>query len=201
MTTFLLIRHAMCDPVGKSLAGRTPGIHLNDVGRGQAERLATRLAGTRLDAVFTSPRERAVETAEPLARTHGLRPCVVDALDDIDFGRWTGRTLRDLDGDAEWIQFNTLRSVVRAPGGEQMLEVQARSLAALETMRRAHPDGRCAVVSHADVIRGTLAHFVGIHLDLMYRLEIAPASISVVRITESAVAIHGVNILSDEPGW
>jgi probable phosphomutase (TIGR03848 family) len=200
MTTFLLIRHAMCDPVGKSLAGRTSGIHLNDVGRAQAERLAARLSGVALDAVYSSPRERALETAEPIARAHGLPPCVVDALDDIDFGRWTGRTLRDLDGDAEWIRFNTFRSVVRAPGGEQMLEVQARSLAALEAMRRAHPDGRCAVVSHADVIRGTLAHFMGIHLDLMYRLEIAPASISVLHITEGAVSIDGVN-LSDEPGW
>jgi probable phosphoglycerate mutase len=153
-----------------------------------------------LDAVYSSPRERAVETAEPLAQYHGLRPCVVDALDDVDFGRWTGRTLHELDGEAQWARFNSLRSVARIPGGEQMLDVQARAISALETMRRAHPGGRCAVVSHADVIRGTVAHVAGIPLDLMWRLEIAPASLSVLRITEGDVGIHGVN-LSDEPGW
>jgi probable phosphoglycerate mutase len=200
VTTLLLIRHALCDPVGRSIAGRAPGIHLNDVGRAQAERLAVRLTGVALDAVYSSPRERAVETAAVITRDRGCHPVVVDALDDLDFGRWTGRTLRELDGDDEWRRFNSMRSIARIPGGERMLDVQSRALGALEIIRRAHPDGRCAVVSHADVIRGTLAHFAGIHLDLMYRLEIAPASISVVHITESEVAIHGVNF-SDEPGW
>jgi broad specificity phosphatase PhoE len=200
MTTFLLIRHAMCDPVGRSIAGRTHGIHLNDAGRAQAERLAARLAGVALDAVYSSPRERAIETAEPITRSRACRAVVVDALDEIDFGRWTGNTLRELDDDDEWARFNSLRSVARIPGGEQMLDVQARSLSALEVMRRAHPDGRCAVVSHGDVIRGTVAHFAGIPVDLMMRLEIAPASVSVLRITEREVGIHGVN-LSDEPGW
>jgi probable phosphoglycerate mutase len=200
VTTFLLVRHAMCDPVGRSLAGRAEGVHLNEVGRAQADRLATRLAGVALDAVYSSPRERALETAEPLARSLGLRPCAVEALDELDFGRWTSRTFRELDGDADWERFNHLRSVARIPGGEQMLEVQARVVAVMETMRRAHPEGRCAIVSHGDVIRGTVAHFAGIPLDLMKRLEIAPASVSVLRVTDVEVEIHGVNF-SDERSW
>jgi broad specificity phosphatase PhoE len=200
VTTFLLIRHAMCDPVGRSIAGRTRGIHLNDAGRAQAARLVERLAGVALDAVYSSPRERALETAEPLARDRRLRPCVADAFDEIDFGAWTGNTLADLEGAEEWVRFNRLRSIARIPGGEQMLEVQSRAVGALEAMRRAHPRGRCAVVSHGDVIRGTVGHFMGIPLDLMQRLDIAPASLSVLHITDGEVGIHGVNI-TDEPTW
>ena len=200
MTTFLLIRHAMCDPVGRSIAGRAPGVHLNELGRAQAERLAQRLAGVPLDAVYTSPLERARETAEPLARRLGLAVRVVEALGELDFGDWTGRALAELDALGDWRRFNALRSITGAPGGELMLEVQARVVRALEAMRREHPDGRCAVVSHGDVVRGAIAHYAGVPLDFLQRLEVGPASVSVLRVTETEVAVRAIN-LADEPVW
>jgi probable phosphoglycerate mutase len=199
MTIYLLVRHGMCDPLGTSIAGRAAGVHLNALGRSQAQRLVQRLTAVPLDAVYSSPLERAVETAEPIAQRRGLELRLLDALGEIDFGTWTGSTLAHLAGDADWHRFNTLRSITRIPNGELMLEVQARALGALEAIRREHPEGRCAVVSHGDVIRGTIAHFAGIPLDLMQRLEIAPASVSVLRVTEKEVAIHGINLSDEAP--
>jgi probable phosphoglycerate mutase len=113
----------------------------------------------------------------------------------MDFGAWTGRRFAELDELPEWRRFNTLRSVTRAPGGESMLEVQARAVSAVEALRRRHPEGRCLVVSHGDVLRGLVAHYAGIPLDLFQRLEIAPASVSVVQAGEHEIAVRSVNTL------
>jgi hypothetical protein len=102
MTTFLLIRHALCDPVGRSIAGRQPGIHLNNPGRGQARRLAEWLGPITLDAIYSSPLERALETASPIAQAKGLQVHPAEAWNEIDFGEWTGRALADLDPLPEW---------------------------------------------------------------------------------------------------
>ncbi len=96
MTTFLLIRHGLCDPVGKAIAGRTPGIHLNDIGRAQALALANRLSGLPVAAIRSSPLERALETAQPLANAFGLQVVEDERLNEVDFGDWTGRTLTEL---------------------------------------------------------------------------------------------------------
>jgi broad specificity phosphatase PhoE len=183
VTSFLLIRHALCDPVGKSIAGRMPGIHLNEVGRGQAAALATRLSTLPVAAVWSSPLERAVETAQPLAGILGL-PIVQDQrLNEVDFGDWTGRTLIELERMPGWRDFNERRSSTRIPGGEIMGEVVRRSLAMLEEARR-NPDltGRLvAVVSHGDVLRSLIAHCIGMDPNTMHRIEIAPASVSILK--------------------
>ncbi|HZA94077.1 MAG TPA: histidine phosphatase family protein [Gemmatimonadales bacterium] len=181
MTTFLLIRHALCDPVGISIAGRTSGVHLNEAGRQQATALAGRLGGLPVAAIRSSPLERAMETAQPLAAALGL-PVAQDAgLNEVDFGEWTGRTLIELDGLAEWRDFNERRSSTRIPGGETMAEVVSRSLATLEQVRRT-PEltGRLvALVSHGDVLRSLVAHCIGMSPDALHRIEIAPASVSI----------------------
>nr|MDQ2899794.1 histidine phosphatase family protein [Acidobacteriota bacterium] len=87
-------------------------------------------------------------------------------------------------------RFNTQRSMTRISGGELMLEVQSRVLTEIETLRARHPDGCVAIVSHMDVIKAAIAHFAGIHLDLLFRFEIAPASVSIVEVSE-----HGPRIL------
>jgi broad specificity phosphatase PhoE len=183
VTTFLLIRHALCDPVGKSIAGRTPGVHLNDAGRGQAAALASRLSTLPVAEVWSSPLERAVETAQPFASIRGL-PVVQDQrLTEVDFGEWTGRTLTELEGLAQWRDFNERRSSTRIPGGEIMDEVVRRSLAMLEEVHR-HPDltGRLvAVVSHGDVLRSLVAHCIGMDPNAIHRIEIAPASVSILQ--------------------
>ena len=103
----------MCNPVGISIAGRTSGVHLNDAGRQQAAALAGRLGGLPVAAIRSSPLERAMETAQPLAAALGL-PVAQDAgLNEVDFGEWTGRTLIELDGLAEWRDFNERRGSAR----------------------------------------------------------------------------------------
>jgi probable phosphoglycerate mutase len=188
---FLLIRHAMCDPVGRTIAGRAPGVSLNAQGRQQAEALARRLSGLQIEAVFSSPLERALETARPIAEERGLQVQTLAGLNEIDFGEWTGRALEDLAPAAQWQLFNRYRSGTRIPGGETMLEVVARSVKELERLQQTHSEGSLvAVVSHGDVLRGLIVHSLGMSLDLMFRLELDPASVSVLDL-----ASHGPRLL------
>lgn len=194
MTTFLLIRHATCDPVGHSLAGRAPGVPLNAAGAAEASDLARRLQSVTLDAIYSSPIQRAEETARAIAAGRDIPIQRDDALTELDFAQWTGRTFSDLDGDPQWRRFNGLRSMTRASSGELMLEVQSRAIAFVERIRRERPDDRVALVSHGDLIRGLVAHLAGIPLDLFQRIEIDPASVSVVEIGEQHVRVRCVNV-------
>jgi broad specificity phosphatase PhoE len=200
VTTFLLIRHAVCDPVGRSVAGRTPGIHLNEVGHRQAAALAARLSTLQVAAVWSSPLERALETAQPLAGVLGLRVIQDARLNEMDFGDWTGRTLTELEGVSGWRDFNERRSSTRIPNGEIMGEVVSRSLAALEEVRRT-PEltGRLvALVSHGDVLRSLIAHCIGMDPNAIHRIEIAPASVS---ILVSEADYWRLLLLNSTEGW
>src|SRR5205823_9111452 len=126
------------------------GHSLNGTGRAQAETLADALAERPILAVVSSPRERARETAEPIAARHGLGIDVDLALDEIDFGDWTGSAFEDLVADPAWQHFNRFRSAAPIPGGETMLQAQARVVAAILRMRSAFPEGEVVVVSHGD---------------------------------------------------
>lgn len=180
MTTLLLIRHAQFDHLGARLVGRAGGVHLNAAGRSQAAELAAALARVTVELVCSSPMERAVETAETLAGPRGLTVHVEPGLMEVDFGSWTGVELERLAGDAAWDAFNCDRAGTRIPGGETMLEVQARAVAALERLAAERPDATIAAVSHADVLRAAICGWLGLPIDGMLRFELAPASVSVV---------------------
>jgi probable phosphomutase (TIGR03848 family) len=184
MTTFLLIRHGMTDAVGKTITGRFPGVHLNEIGQKQADELTGRLRRWKIDAIYSSPLERALETAAPTARRLHLSVMKSEALSEVDFGEWSGKTLDELNQMPEWRLYNTFRSSTRAPGGELATEVQTRMVEQLTRLSRQHPEQIVAVFSHADVIRLALAHFLGMPIDLMHRIEIRPSSISAVRLAE-----------------
>jgi probable phosphoglycerate mutase len=162
-------------------------------GWAQAARLAERLATARIAAVYSSPLERARETAEAVARPHGLAVGILGGAVEIDFGDWTGRTLAELAEDPRWRRFNTFRSATRIPGGEMMPEVQARIVAALEELRLRHGDATVAVVSHGDVIKSAVCHYAGIPLDLLLRLEVEPASVTAVTVAELGARILSLN--------
>lgn len=178
MTRALLVRHALCDPVGHWIAGRTPGVHLNDEGRAQAHALAQRLAATALDAVYTGPLERVRETAAAIAAPHGLEPVIEPAFTEIDTGGWTGRSFDDLADDPHRREYNTLRSLTPPPEGEPFLDVQARAVATLMRCATRHQGRTFVIVSHADVIRAIIVHLLGIPADLLLRLRIDPASVT-----------------------
>jgi len=195
VTTFLLIRHGLTDAVGNTITGRLPGVHLNDVGRKQADELPARLAGWKIDAIASSPLERARETGDPLARRLRLKVSVFDALSEVDFGAWSGTTVEQLNQLPEWRLYNTFRSSTRAPGGELATEVQTRMVAVLTGLSRQYSEQTVAVISHADTIRLALVHFLGMPIDLMHRLEIRPASLSVVRLADWGPQVATVDSL------
>ncbi|HID61511.1 MAG TPA: MSMEG_4193 family putative phosphomutase [Anaerolineae bacterium] len=176
-TQLLLIRHGLTDWVGRRLPGWMPGIHLSEEGRQQAEALARRLASLPIEAIYASPLERAVETAEAIAAPHGLSVQLRENLGEVRIGEWTGRTIKEL-AEEEWLTIQFYPSGMNIPGGETMPEMQARVVAELDAIRKAHPGATVAVVSHADVIKAAVAHYVGLHLDLFQRLVVYPASLT-----------------------
>lgn len=192
-TTLYLVRHAAHDRLDRILCGRMPGVSLGKAGRADAGRLATRLLRENVASVQSSPLERARETAEPIAEGLGLAVEVSPALVEIDFGAWTGRPFKDLDRDPRWTTWNTARSVARPPGGETMLEVQARMVGHVETTRAAHPDAAIVLVSHGDVIKAALAYYLGLSIDSWMRFEVSPASVSTLVVGDWGAKVLRLN--------
>jgi probable phosphomutase (TIGR03848 family) len=188
-----LVRHALCDGVGNILLGRAPGALLNEAGREQAAWLAERLAEERLHAIYSSPLERARETAEAIAAPHQLPVCTEPGLNEIDFGDWTGRAVGDLEEHPRWRAFNEHRSATRVPRGELMLEVQVRIIAAIDSLRERHPWGTVLAVSHSDVIKAALAHYLRISLDHILCFDVDPASITTLDADRSGTRLIRLN--------
>lgn len=180
MTTLLLIRHAANDFIqdGK-LAGWLPDVHLNGQGHQQAEQLAARMEKVELDAIYSSPLERAAQTAKYLAQPRGLEVQQREGLGEIHIGAWEGQKIEDLNKTDEWRMFQVYPSGARPPGGETGREMQMRVVDEVESICAAHPQGTVAIVSHADTIKAIVAHYAGIHLDLFQRLVVSPASVTV----------------------
>jgi broad specificity phosphatase PhoE len=193
MTRLIFIRHAATDCVATRIAGRDANVHLSAGGTLQGRRLARSLKQLGIAQVYSSPQPRARETAEFLGELLDDSVKIAPQLDEIDYGEWTGRSFNDLRSIAQWRDFNSLRSCTRVPGGELMIEVQARVLELMESLCHSHPAMTVALVSHADVIRGALAHCLGMPLDLMLRLEISPASISVVAMEQDGPRVLCIN--------
>lgn len=190
MTLLLLIRHGENDVMLRHLTGRTPGVSLNGQGRQQAGLLADALTHAPIKAVYSSPLERAIETAEPLALNRHLSVQVRPNLIEVDYGDWQGRTYRQLGRLKLWKALLERPSQIRFPGGETMAEVQQRVVVELDTLARewltTDADGKpeehlIAIVAHADVIRLALAHYLNMALDDFLRLTVNPASLSIVQ--------------------
>lgn len=176
----MLIRHATADYKPGRLYGWTPGVHLSAHGRDEAKRLAERLEVVRLKAVYSSPLERCVETAETVASGRRLDVQIVERLAEVRYGSWQGRTFRSLVKTPLWRTVQLTPSQARFPGpeGESILELQRRGVDAIEELRTRHRSGVVAVFSHADMIKAILAHYLGMHLDLFQRINVETASVS-----------------------
>jgi broad specificity phosphatase PhoE len=192
-TTLFLVRHAAHDRVGSTLCGRMPGVTLGDHGRRQAAALAGRMERESITAVYSSPLERARETAAPIAARLGLVPRIAEGAVEIDFGAWTGRGFASLDGDPSWERWNAARATARTPGGESMTEAQSRAVNAMVRLHRDHPEERVVVVSHCDVIKAVLAHYLAISLDGLQRFDVAPASVSTLAVWDGGGKVLGMN--------
>lgn len=183
-TLVLLVRHGQTPTTGSVLPGRAPGLHLSDRGREQAERVADRLAGLAVDALYSSPMERACETAEPTAARTGLSVKHDAGLLECDFGGWTGAAIADLAALPEWQTVQHSPSQFRFPDGESFPEMQARIVGSVETLRDAHAGGVVVCFSHADPIKAAVAHALGTPLDLFQRIFISPGSVSAISYTD-----------------
>jgi ribonuclease H / adenosylcobalamin/alpha-ribazole phosphatase len=175
---FLLVRHALHADYGRRLTGRAAGVCLSAEGRHQAAALARRLSAEGLVEVQTSPRERAAETAAAIARASGARLRTVEALDEIDFGDWTGCAFEALDRQPLWERWNTARLTCRPPGGESITEAATRIAEHVAGLGAERPGERIALVTHADMIRALVATCLGLSLDNLLRFEVGLASVT-----------------------
>lgn len=195
MTQVLLIRHAVNDFVKTGrLAGWTPEVHLNDEGRAQADALGVRLADTPLAAIYASPLERTMETAQAVAAHHPtLSIQVNEGIGEVRYGDWEGKSIRELQGRKMWQMVQQTPSRAYFPGGETMRGVQSRAIEAVEALVAVHPKDVIAVVSHADLIKMLIAHYLGMHLDQFQRIVISPASISTLSLEFGRPYVGSVN--------
>lgn len=197
-TLVLLVRHGQTPTTGKLLPGRAPGLHLSDVGQAQAEAVAQRVAALpEVHAVYASPLERTRETAAPIAAARGLKVKTERGLLEADIGDWTGWEIKKARRTPEWKAVQRNPSGFRFPGGESFLEMQARTVAALERLRDAHRGEVVVAVSHADTIKAAVAHALGTHLDLFQRISISPCSVSAIFYGDTGPVVLTVNSVSD----
>jgi probable phosphomutase (TIGR03848 family) len=197
MATVLLVRHGRSSAnTAGVLAGWTPGVHLDDVGQAQATALAARLAGLPLARVVTSPLERCRQTAARAVPGQEATPD--DRLGEVGYGSWTNRPLKELAREPLWRTVQAQPSAVVFPDGEAMGAMAARAVTAIREHDRAvtaeaGPDALWLACSHGDVIKAVLADALGLHLDAFQRIVVDPASVSIVRYTDSRPFVLRMN--------
>jgi probable phosphomutase (TIGR03848 family) len=192
-TVICLVRHGTTPTTGKVLPGRARGLHLAESGRAEALAVAGHFDGVEVAAVYSSPLERARETAAPIADAV-KRPVVVDrGLVECDFGDWTGAELARLRKLPEWKLVQRWPSGWRFPEGESFLELQERMQTTVERYRREHAGEVVVAVSHADCIKAVLAVMLGTPLDLFQRIDVGPCSTSAFALTNDGPVVLAVN--------
>lgn len=209
MATVILVRHGRTTANASGmLAGRLPGVKLDEVGRGQAERAGQRLAPVPIAEVVTSPLERCRQTTKLLTAAQAGTPRVSSerGISECDYGEWQGRPLKELAKEKLWRTVQAQPSAATFPGGEAMTTMQARAVAAIRghDSRISAEHGEDAVwvaVSHGDIIKSVLADALGMHLDLFQRINVDPASISIIRYTETRPYVLATNTHEGELGW
>ncbi|HXA43555.1 MAG TPA: MSMEG_4193 family putative phosphomutase [Candidatus Solibacter sp.] len=193
----LLIRHAITDLTSKQLVGRRPGVHLSPKGQAQATGLVELLHGIPIAAIYSSPLERAVETAAPLAADRQIEVRQEAGLSEVDYGDWAGQEFKQLRRTDLWKRVQLRPADARFPGGEAVREAQARIVGSLEGIANAHARETVAVFSHSDMIKFAVAHLTGLHLDMFQRLAISPASVTAILLGGAAPALIKMNHTGD----
>lgn len=195
MAVFLLVRHGQNEYVSKGrLAGRLPGVHLDDKGKAQAKALADMLKSAPVKAVYSSPIDRTMETAQPIAEALGLEIIPREGLLEIDFGTWQDKTLKQLQRRKLWKVVQGKPSMMEFPEGETFANAQARVVKELITLSGKHKkDDLVVCVSHSDVIKLATAYFLGLPIDLFQRLTISTASITSIFIADHSARVFNIN--------
>jgi probable phosphomutase (TIGR03848 family) len=204
VATVILLRHGKSTANGAGvLAGRSPGVELDDKGTAQAAKLVERLAGVPLAEIVCSPMTRCAQTVAPLAENRGLTPVTEPELSEVDYGSWTGSALKTLAKEPLWRVVQAHPSAAVFPGGEGLAAMQARSVAAVRRhdarIAAAHgPHAVWLACSHGDVIKALLADALATHLDNFQRIIVDPSSISVISYTDTRPFVARVNDLGGD---
>ena len=200
MAYILLVRHGQNEWVKKKrLAGWIPDIHLNDEGKEQAQQVAERLAHLPIAALYSSPVTRCLETASYIGQALELEVNHLDDVGEVRYGEWEGEEIKKLAKEKSWYAVQHFPSRFRFPQGEALREVQARAVGALEELTTRHKKNEMVVVvSHADLIKLVLAHYLGVHIDLFQRIVISPASVSALALLENGM-VRVVRLNDDGP--
>jgi ribonuclease H / adenosylcobalamin/alpha-ribazole phosphatase len=185
-----LARHGTHDEVGRALSGRSD-IGLNAAGMAEAEALSAWLTERPVGSIHASPRARAQQTALPLSRRTGLKVATTPALDEIDFGTFTGLSFAALDGDPAWHVWNAERQTARCPGGETMGEAVERAVTFLHGL--ADDAGPALCVTHCDIIRGVVARILGLEFGRMFAIDCDPGSVSTLAIAGGDMRVVALN--------
>ncbi len=202
MTVLLLIRHASNDYLKENrFAGWIPGIHLNAQGQREADALARRLQHISLHALYSSPLERARDTANAVAMCQHLDINIVPALGDTRIGEWEGKRIKEVEQTETWKQLQSKPAGVKIGGGEGIDEVQARMIAAIEKIVAKHPKQIVAVFSHADPIKAVVAYYLKMDLNEFQRILINPASVTVLFFDENGAKLFCLNNLDKLPSF
>jgi probable phosphomutase (TIGR03848 family) len=202
VTTLLLVRHGLTKMTGPVLAGWTPGVHLDDRGQEQARALAERLSKVPVAGIVASPLERCQETASALAGGRDLAVVTDERLGECRYGDWTGQELKKLVKDPLWKVVQAHPSAAAFPGGEALRDTQNRAVDAVRDHNRSFGgDATWIAVSHGDVIKAVVADALGLHLDLFQRIQVDPASISVIRYTAARPYVLASNTHDGDLSW
>jgi probable phosphomutase (TIGR03848 family) len=209
MATVILVRHGRTTAnASGTLAGRLPGVRLDETGEGQAARTGERIAAVPLAALVTSPLERCRQTARAIAKAHpgAPRAATDSGLTECDYGEWQGRPLKELAKEKLWATVQAQPSAATFPGGESMADMQARAVAAVRRrdarVEAEHGTGAVWVaVSHGDLIKSILADALGMHLDLFQRLHVDPASVSIIHYTSTRPYVLATNSHAGDLSW
>jgi probable phosphomutase (TIGR03848 family) len=196
VATVLLVRHGLTAMTGPVLAGRTPGVHLDERGQKQAAAVAARIAALPLTAIVTSPMERCVETAEVIRDAQPGEPAwhVDERLIECGYGDWTGRPIKELAKEPLWKVVQAQPSAVRFPGGEALSEMAARAVSAIRSWdAELGEDAVWVACTHGDIIKAIVADALGLHLDQYQRIVPDPCSVSVIRYTATRPYVLRVN--------
>ena len=195
MPIFLLIRHGETDYNKKMhLPGRLPDVHLNKKGQQQAQLVADSLKDAPIKAIYSSPMDRTLETAEPLAKNLNLQVVSIPGLLETNCGDWQGQSVKKLRRQKIWKSVQLHPSLFHFPGGESIAECQHRMVQALETLRKQHSEHDVvACFSHADPIKQVVAYYLGLSLDNFQRLSVDTASISALFISDNGSRLIMLN--------
>lgn len=192
-TAFLLIRHGSHSLLGHILCGRTFSVGLDETGRRQSCALAAAIAAEKPSVIYSSPQQRCLETAAPIAEACGSAAEVCETLDEIDFGVWSGQGFAALTDDPRWVRWNLDRSRARPPDGESMLEVQKRMVAGLHNLADRHMGEKIVAITHGDVVKAAVMWFLSMPVDNYDRFEISPASITELILSQDRGTLSYVN--------